>query len=377
MKETAVTMQVHKCDSCNYRSLQKPPVATHIKAKCPGAKIVSETKIVRHRDIDYDCDDIATLHQCSKCEYTSFQSTSIKRHIDTKCPGATMLSEKRKLQFEDVPPVSTTTMTVDSNSGIALQNCNGNVNQTNLMLVIVANSKEEFDERLKIFYKVSRENGVEFVKGDFVPSTILDAFDKENPRLDNVKYTNNSVVCLKTGDKTPIVQYSSQELLHLFDIMLDILKKNEKCDANGDEYSEEFINDISDLCLNDNYLYHTRKRGDFETFKTTVSKDLLKITNIHDKTVHSNLYKMIHDKANECPLSSLRCREDRYKKPQKIVSRKSMNMFTMTPYRIPENQQRWESYVDAKNKWDADIQVTRAMISDIVKYYKTKNIKNN
>jgi phage FluMu protein Com len=102
MKETSFIAPVFKCSRCNYISLQKINVSNHISKKCPAAKIVCENKVIKHRDMDYECDDIATIHQCSKCAYTSQNATHAKTHIK-KCPNAELLSSKRKLLIEDVP----------------------------------------------------------------------------------------------------------------------------------------------------------------------------------------------------------------------------------------------------------------------------------
>jgi hypothetical protein len=250
MKATGIVAPAYKCSGCGYMSLVKTHVDNHIHTKCTGASVIKEEKLVKHHDLEYTCDDMATLHQCSGCGYTSVQATSVKTHVRNKCKTATVLSGKRKLVFGDVPPpqignVAASRDAFVSNSG----NVNIDNSSVNLMLVIVANSKEEYDERLKIFYKVSKENGLTFEKGEFVPSAILDCMEKENPALDNKQFTNNSIVCLKTGKKTPVVQYAKQELESMLSLMVDTLIKYEKPDDVSEEDEEAFLQGMIDTVI--------------------------------------------------------------------------------------------------------------------------------
>jgi len=103
MKETSIVAPVFKCTGCKYWSLHKTHTSNHITKKCPEAKIVSKKKIIKHQDPNNERDDVATLYQCSKCSYTSYQPSPVNTHIK-KCPGAELIKEQRKLFIEDVPP---------------------------------------------------------------------------------------------------------------------------------------------------------------------------------------------------------------------------------------------------------------------------------
>jgi hypothetical protein len=232
-------------------SLVKTSVDTHVHTKCPGATVVKEEKLVKHHDIEYTCDDVATLHQCSGCGYTSVFATNVKTHVRNKCKTATVLSGKRKLVFGDVPPPPTGNISTSSNTGIAVHTNLAPItqNNVNLNLVIVANSREEYDERLRIFYKVSKENGLIFEKGEFMPSAILEGLEKENPALDNKQFTNNSVVCLKTGKKTPVVQYAKDELVSIVSLMADIIEKFETPEGWSKEEAQTFLKQLIDVVI--------------------------------------------------------------------------------------------------------------------------------
>lgn len=161
MKDTEFVATVFKCSGCSYKSLQKPPVEKHIKAKCSGATLVKEQKLVKHRDLSQSDDDIATLYQCSKCEYTSQFSTNVKTHISSKCQGAEVLSEKRKLIFEDVPkPVAPAV--VDS---IPVNDKNIEFIGPKLPIGGLKRHliKQRDDDKVSIFYLI-RPHGTTFIK---------------------------------------------------------------------------------------------------------------------------------------------------------------------------------------------------------------------
>jgi hypothetical protein len=360
-------------------SLIKTPVTKHVTAKCPSAKIISESKLVRHRDIAYECDDIATFHQCSGCGYTSSQASNVKTHVNSKCKGCEVLSEKRKLSFEDVPP-PTSASQGNVNAVMNVNVSNAPINQTNMFLVITANSKEEYDERLKIFYRVSRENGIEFEKGEFMPSDLLKGFESSNPQLDNTTFTNNSVVCMKTGVKTPVVRYSSQELVRVFDAMLDILEKNEKCDADGVEYDDEFIRNVVNVCIDERTqagVRYASGKDDFELFRKHLS-DILRSDKERTNTkLYTSIYNIAVQTAAKKRLSSLKCP----KKPPKRPTTWARTTPTINEIiagvepKIPRDQQIYEDYLKDVEQWEDDIKVTREMITDIAAYYRTKTAK--
>jgi len=304
MKETAVVMPVFSCSLCKYWSLQKPHVSKHLTAKCVGATLVKEEKLVKHRDLTFECDDIATLYQCSNCDYTSQQSTNVKTHTNTKCKGATVLSEKRKLVFEDVPKKqdtsykTTTTGNVNQTHNVLAVNvADAPVTQNNLMLVIAANSEEEFAERLKIFYQVSRENGIEFEKGEFMPSALLKGFEEANPKLDNKVCKNNTVVCLKTGERTPLMKYARQELLNIF----NLITKQIETFAFGDEDENEFIDKLirmiidSEQIENSKYTlkqYH-KKYEDYDVYE--IREDLAQLIQKDTERTRTKYYSTIYN----------------------------------------------------------------------------------
>ena len=251
MKETAVVMPVFRCSGCSYTSLQRPPVSKHIDTKCQGASITKEDKLVRHRDLSAESDDIATLHQCSNCGYTSNQTTNVKTHMASKCQGATMLSGKRRLSYEEVPKTQKTYNQGNVNAVLSVSgDNNAPISQYNIMLVITANTPEEFQERLKIFYQVSKENGITFEQGEFMPSALLKGLEQANPGLDNKVCNNNSVVCLKTGQRTPLMKYARTELANLMNLMAKMIETYEPTN----ESEEMFISNLIDICIHPDQL---------------------------------------------------------------------------------------------------------------------------
>jgi len=302
MKETAVVMPVYKCSGCSYTSLQRPPVSKHIDAKCQGASLIKEDKLVRHRDLSAESDDIATLHQCSNCGYTSHQPTHVKTHLASKCQGATMLSGKRRLTYEEVPK---THKTHNQGNVTAVLGINGDnnapINQYNIMLVISANTPEEFQERLKIFYQVSKENGITFEQGEFMPSVLLKGFEKTNPGLDNKVCNNNSVVCLKTGKSTPLMKYAKIELANIMNLMTKMIETYEPTNKN----EEKFISDLIGICIHPDQVkatkyYIKQKRGEDKVNDVSVLRHeiqrLLHKDEMREKTLfYSALYMLSLD----------------------------------------------------------------------------------
>ncbi|AGE56483.1 protein of unknown function (DUF1390), partial [Acanthocystis turfacea Chlorella virus NE-JV-2] len=236
MKETAVVMPVFKCSGCSYTSLHRPHAVSHVNAKCQGVSIIKEDKLVRHRDLSAESDDIATLHQCSNCGYTSNQTTNVKTHLASKCQGATMLSGKRRLTYEEMPKTQKTYNQGNVNAVLSVSGDHNAINQYNIMMVITANTPEEYQERLKIFYQVSKENGITFEKGEFMPSVLLKGFEKTNPGLDNKVCNNNSVVCLKTGNRTPLMKYARTELANLMNLMTKMIETYEPTNENEEKF---------------------------------------------------------------------------------------------------------------------------------------------
>lgn len=272
MKETAVVMPVFKCSGCSYSSLQKPHVVSHAGSKCQGASVIKEDKLVRHRDLTAESDDIATLYQCSNCGYTSQHSTNAKTHVSSKCRGATVLSDKRRLTFEEVPNTQKTYNQGNVNAVLSVSgDNNAPINQYNIMLVISANTPEEFQERLKIFYQVSKDNGIAFEQGEFMPSMLLKGFEKSNPGLDNKVCNNNSVVCLKTGERTPLMKYAKTELVNIMNLMAKMIETYEPTNEN----EENFISDLIGICIHPQQVKNTKyyiklKRGEDQMNKVSV-----------------------------------------------------------------------------------------------------------
>jgi hypothetical protein len=265
MKETAIVAPVFECSGCKYWSLHKTNATNHISKKCPDAKLVSKKKIVKHQDPNNERDDITTLYQCSKCSYTSYASSNVNAHIK-KCSGAELIKEQRKLFIEDVPPepkegAINQDITNNGNVNSMATSVNGTAIGTinlNVQLIMPAvNSQEEFAERVKIMLQSvkdlnfeSSKIGLAFADGDFKPVELLKALNAENPQLDNKKFYHNSVVCLKTGETTPLKQYCRQELVNLHKVPLETIKKAGLEDDLDDKTAENCMT-LASACVND------------------------------------------------------------------------------------------------------------------------------
>jgi hypothetical protein len=169
------------------------------------------------------------------------------------------------------------------------------------MMVITANTPEEYQERLKIFYQVSKENGITFEKGEFMPSVLLKGFEKTNPGLDNKVCNNNSVVCLKTGNRTPLMKYARTELANLMNLMTKMIETYEPTNEN----EEKFISDLIGICIHPDQVKSTKyyiklKRGedkvnDVSVFRQEIQR-LLHEDEAREKTLYySALYMLSLD----------------------------------------------------------------------------------
>jgi hypothetical protein len=162
-----------------------------------------------------------------------------------------MLSGKRRLSYEEVPKTQKTYNQGNVNAVLSVSgDNNAPISQYNIMLVITANTPEEFQERLKIFYQVSKENGITFEQGEFMPSALLKGLEQANPGLDNKVCNNNSVVCLKTGQRTPLMKYARTELANLMNLMAKMIETYEPTN----ESEEMFISNLIDICIHPDQL---------------------------------------------------------------------------------------------------------------------------
>jgi len=87
----------------------------------------------------------------------------------------------------------------------------------------------------------------------FKPVELLKAFETEDPRLDNKKYTNNSVVCLKSGTKYPLKRFVLQEFVNLNKVSLDTIKRTGLEDELTDTTAQR-LKPIIDACFDEEYL---------------------------------------------------------------------------------------------------------------------------
>jgi len=246
MKETAIVAPVFECSGCKYWSLHKTHTSNHISKKCPEAQIVSKKKIVKHQDPNNERDDITTLYQCSKCSYTSYSSSPVNTHIK-KCPGAELIKEQRKLFLEDVPADPVGTINNNTNVGIGINYGTANQNIINIVMPAV-NSKEEFEERLDILFKVAQKHNLSFTPEQFKPSVLIKGFETESPGLNNKKYTNNSIVCLKTGERTPVGQYADQEQASIYELWLAEISRFSSDNDNNEQYMKQ-IWEMVERCI--------------------------------------------------------------------------------------------------------------------------------
>lgn len=385
MKETSVIFPVFRCSECSYKSLQKPPVEKHIKAKCSGATLIKEKKLVKHRDLSQGDDDVATLYQCSNCEYTSQQSTHVKTHIASKCQGAEVLSEKRKLTFEDVPKVLSTSSTV-SQQGVLNNTGNvGTINQININLVVQANSEEEFALRIKAAIPAIREMREALgpdASINFLPSTILKGLEQANPALDNKVLKNNSIVCLKTKEKTPLVKYSKIELVNLYNMMLKILENNDQTDDEGNEISDDVYKMIIDLCINPynqdkiiKCLKDTPEDELFTKIRDQISKDIK--NDPHRKSTQYTDQYILAVRALEEPLSKIEYHnQDKTRKPTKMKKPNyAAVIVTKDPDKMyPPQQTNYYKYQNNIKAFNEKIKITKELIRDITEYYKTHKL---
>ena len=102
-------------------------------------------------------------------------------------------------------------------------------------------SPEEYDERRQLLLQAFINNnfelryGLAFADGGFKPIELLKAFETENPLLNNKKYYNNSVICLKTGIKIPLMKYCRQERLNLYKVALESIVESDRAGYIDDE----------------------------------------------------------------------------------------------------------------------------------------------
>lgn len=231
MKDTKFKATTHSCSKCNYRSLNKANVQTHLKTKCDGATLVTEEKIVSHFS-EHDVEKFkATLYQCSKCDYTTPQPTNMKSHISKVCPGAKILNDKRVLCFEDVPkePVFGN-ISADNQSALYL-NSNSNVSNSYNTILNLMLPPQGSDELLATVSGLARliDTGKlrVVIQGEIeeLPAKLSIMLKKLDSRLDNKTIKGNDVVS-KIDDSVvdPVVRHSKKEMARLVDALFSALQ---------------------------------------------------------------------------------------------------------------------------------------------------------
>jgi hypothetical protein len=221
MKANAFIASAHKCSGCGYTSLVKTQVAAHVKAKCPDAKILTEEQFVKHYDETDEAAFKATLYQCSKCAYTTFQVGLMNTHVAKRCVGAEVLSSKRFLCFHDIPKAAASGIT---NNIVSSTVC-GNINNINVIYI----SAGSLEERESILKNITDAIDAGKIKPAADPSdwpVLIAGYVKgKEPRLDN-KYVHNNNVVNRADNKviTSCVKHAKQAVLDFMNFLLEALK---------------------------------------------------------------------------------------------------------------------------------------------------------
>jgi len=227
MKPIKFKATTHSCSVCCYRSLIKSHVSNHVKSKkCEGAKIVTEEKIVSHTD-DHDSEVFkATLYQCVKCSYTTYQGAKMNTHVSKSCVGADVISSKRVLCFDDVPKtdhINNVTATVDGNNSVAA--INSIVNNTNINIYLPPGSIEEYAALVNMLCPLI-DRGMLKLSGDLsaIPAEISALARSSDQKFDNKHVTHNDVVNRVNGTVIPKSKHSKQEISRYMSALYDALK---------------------------------------------------------------------------------------------------------------------------------------------------------
>jgi len=229
MKPIKFKATTHSCSVCCYRSLIKTPISNHVKSKkCEGAKIVTEEKIVSHTD-EHDSEVFkATLYQCVKCSYTTYQGAKMNTHVSKRCVGADVISSKRVLCFDDVPKtdhINNVTATQGDNSVAAgiIDHSFNTINNINIYLP--PGSVEEYAALVNMLCPLI-DRGMLKLSGDLsaIPAEISAIARSSDQKFDNKHVTHNDVVNRVDGTVIPKGKHSKQEISRYMSALYDALK---------------------------------------------------------------------------------------------------------------------------------------------------------
>jgi len=106
-------------------------------------------------------------------------------------------------------------------------------------------SPEEYEERLQLLVQAFKYDNFKLRYGlafdddwDFNPIELLKALQDDNPQLNNIKYSNNSVICLKTGINIPLKKYCNQERINLYKVALESIIEADRAGYIDDEAAQ-------------------------------------------------------------------------------------------------------------------------------------------
>lgn len=212
MRENKFRTKTYRCSVCDYRSLVKTQVHNHIKTKCKDATVIVEDKIVSHYD-EHDTEKFcATLHQCSKCLYTTDDKQKAIRHINSKkCTASILLSSKRILIFEDVSKDNikyTSNVHAENSVFVAGRDNNVQITINNIIPTGTLEEKIAFVKALIPFVDSGKLHMS--YDGDLssLPSLISTITKNVDTRLNNKFVHKNDVVNKVDDSKVPIARHS-------------------------------------------------------------------------------------------------------------------------------------------------------------------------
>jgi hypothetical protein len=104
MQSHPFSCTVTECGVCKKLFFNKSKARRHVIQKC-GGDLFQSTKLVHH----HPCNGKRSVlfHQCTTCNYTTFQRTNILKHATKVHPNSPIISERRSFSAENIPESET------------------------------------------------------------------------------------------------------------------------------------------------------------------------------------------------------------------------------------------------------------------------------
>jgi hypothetical protein len=242
MKDNKFKAITHSCSECGYRSLIKTQVVNHVRSRCENASVVTQEKIVSHHDEHEEEVFKATLYQCSRCFYTTYQKVKMNTHVAKSCVDAEVTSEKRILCFHDILKAPSIVEDHSINKQATI------TNSFNTIIQLPSGSVEEYSALVKALSFLV-DSGKLVLQGDIsaLPATISKMSRDVDQRLDNKSVIYNDVVSLADNALMPAVKHSKKELPRLMTALYDALRAPVDVDTFFDNDIEWDYEEIQEL----------------------------------------------------------------------------------------------------------------------------------